>query len=158
MIDEDGKALGIMPLAEALALADGRDLDLVEVAAAANPPVCRLMDYGKYLYIQKKRAQESRKKAQEGKRRHAAVTLKDVKLGSLSGDHDVAFKVEHIRRFLEKGQRVRVSVFFRGRQITHPELGTQMLRRVAEKVQDIGTLESEPKLEGRYMSMLVTPR
>lgn len=158
MIDEDGKALGIMPLAEALAVADGRDLDLVEVAAAANPPVCRLMDYGKYLYIQKKRAQESRKKAQEAKKRHAAVTLKDVKLGSLSGDHDVAFKVGHIRRFLEKGQRVRVSVFFRGRQITHPELGIQMLRRVAEKVQDIGTLESEPKLEGRYMSMLVTPK
>ncbi len=158
MVDENGQALGIMLVSEALAIADSKDLDLVEVAAAASPPVCRLMDYGRFLYARKKKAQESRRKAQETKKKASAVILKDVKLGSLSGAHDVKFKVGHIRRFLEKGQRVRVSVFFRGRQITHPELGRRMLRRIFEMVEDIGSIESEPRLEGRNMTMLLTPK
>ena len=150
MIDVDG-AQNVMPLARALELANQRSLDLVEVAATAVPPVCRIMDYGKYRYMQRKKAAESRKKA-------TRVVVKEVKLGSQTDDHDVAFKVNHIRRFLEDGMRVKVSVFFRGREITHPELGKEMLGKVVEKVQDIGSLEGQARMEGRNMSILVVPR
>src|SRR5437762_2927879 len=105
---------------DALRLAQQKELDLVEVAASANPPVCRIMDYGKYRYAQKKKAQESRKKS-------AASLLKEVKVGSQTSGHDVNFKVGHIRTFLGEGHRVKVTVFFRGRSITHPELGKAAL-------------------------------
>ncbi len=140
-----------MPLPQALAIAQSRDLDLVEVAAAAVPPVCRIMDYGKFRYMQRKKQAESKKKA-------TRVQVKEVKLGSQTDDHDVDFKVKHIRRFLDEGMRVKVSVFFRGRAITHPEKGREMLDNVMSKIDDVAATEIKPRLEGRSMSMMVVPK
>ena len=151
MIEADGKQSGIMPLGEALRLAESKELDLVEVSPTATPPVCRIMDYGKFRYLQKKKVQESRKNQTQ-------VLVKEVKLGSRTSEHDLDFKVNHIRRFLEKKQRVKVSVLFRGREITHPEIGREMLDKVVEKVQDIGSLDGQARMEGRNMSVLVVPR
>ncbi len=151
MIEADGKQSGIMPLGEALRLAEGKELDLVEVSPTATPPVCRIMDYGKFRYLQKKKVQESRKNQTQ-------VLVKEVKLGSRTSEHDLDFKVNHIRRFLEKKQRVKVSVLFRGREITHPEIGREMLDKVVDKVQDIGSLDGQARMEGRNMSVLVVPR
>ena len=148
MIDSDGAQLGVMAPEEALRVAQQRELDLVEVAPTAQPPVCRIMDYGKFRYTQKKKAQESRKKS-------AAVVLKEVKVGSQTSVHDVDFKVGHIRTFLGEGHRVKVSVFFRGRSITHPELGKAMLDRIAEKVSDVAGIEQPARMEGRSMSMML---
>jgi len=133
---------------DALRISQQRDLDLVEVAPTANPPVCRIMDYGKFRYAQKKKAQESRKKS-------AATVLKEVKVGSQTSIHDVDFKVGHIRGFLSEGHRVKVSVFFRGRSITHPELGKAMLDKIADKVADVASVEQPARMEGRSMSMML---
>ena len=133
---------------DAYRVAQQRDLDLVEVAPTASPPVCRIMDYGKFRYAQKKKAQESRKKS-------AATVLKEVKVGSQTSTHDVDFKVGHIRGFLSEGHRVKVSVFFRGRSITHPELGKAMLDRIADKVADVASVEQQARMEGRSMSMML---
>lgn len=133
---------------DAQRLAEGRDLDLVEVAPMARPPVCRIMDYGKYRYAQKKKAQEGRKKG-------AASQLKEVKLGANTGQHDVDFKVGHVRTFLGEGHRVKVTVFFRGRSIIHPELGEAMLKRIAEQVDDVAAVEQTPRMEGRQMSLML---
>ena len=148
VIDADGAQLGVMTPQDAMRIAQQRDLDLVEVAPTATPPVCRIMDYGKFRYAQKKKAQESRKKS-------AATVLKEVKVGSQTSTHDVDFKLGHIRGFLGEGHRVKVSVFFRGRSITHPELGKAMLDRIAEKLGDIATVEQQPRMEGRSMSMML---
>ena len=150
MIDVDG-AQDVVPLTRALEIAAQRNLDLVEVAATAVPPVCRIMDYGKFRYMQRKKAAESKKKA-------TRVQVKEVKLGSQTDDHDVAFKVVHIRRFLEEGMRVKISVFFRGRAITHPEKGKEMLDLVMSKIEDVAQQEIKPRLEGRNMSMMVVPK
>lgn len=151
VIDADGTQLGLMKPEDAQKIAQQRDLDLVEVAGAANPPVCRIMDYGKFRYQMKKKAQEGRKKS-------AASVLKEVKVGSLTSTHDVDFKVGHIRDFLGEGHRVKVTVFFRGRQITHPELGRAMLDRIAEKVSDVATIDQAARLEGRMMSMMLVAK
>jgi len=148
VIDADGRQLGVMSPQEALRIAGEKELDLVEVAPTANPPVCRIMDYGKFRYQQKKKAQESRKKS-------AASQLKEVKLGSQTSQHDVEFKVGHIRNFLADGHRVKVTVFFRGRSITHPELGEAMLQRIAEMLAETATVEQPPRMEGRQMSMML---
>jgi translation initiation factor IF-3 len=148
VIDAEGAQLGVMAPQDALRLAQTKELDLVEVAPTANPPVCRIMDYGKFRYTQKKKAQESRKKS-------AAVVLKEVKVGSQTSAHDVDFKVGHIRGFLAEGHRVKVSVFFRGRSITHPELGRAMLDKIADKVSDVASVEQQPRLEGRSMAMML---
>ena len=139
-----------MPLHEALKRVESEGLDLVEVAPDAQPPVCRIMDYGRFRYQQKKKSQ--------GAKKHSVADIKEVKMGSRTDAHDVTFKVRNIRRFIEKGQRVKVSVFFRGREITHPELGKQLLRGIMEQIQDVAKLEIEPRLEGRNMAMLVTPK
>jgi translation initiation factor IF-3 len=151
VVDAGGEQLGIMPLEEALRLAEGQELDLVEVAAVATPPVCRIMDFGKYQYTQKKKAQESRKKS-------SAVVVKEVKIRSRTDQHDVGFKIGHIRRFLEKGHRVKVSVFFRGREITHLDLGQEMLDRVYEEIKDLAQIDVKARLDGRHLAMLVAPR
>jgi translation initiation factor IF-3 len=150
LIDVDGTQ-NVVPLTRALEIANQRSLDLVEVAATAVPPVCRIMDYGKFRYMQRKKAAESKKK-------QTRVQVKEVKLGSRTDDHDVNFKVDHIRRFLGEGMRVKVSVFFRGREITHPEKGREMLDLVMTKIDDIASQEVKPRLEGRSMSMMVVPR
>ncbi|TMB51209.1 MAG: translation initiation factor IF-3 [Deltaproteobacteria bacterium] len=151
VIDADGAQLGVMLTSDALRIAQQKELDLVEVAASANPPVCRIMDYGKYRYAQKKKAQESRKKS-------AASLLKEVKVGSQTSGHDVNFKVGHIRTFLGEGHRVKVTVFFRGRSITHPELGKAMLDRIAEKVSDVAVIDQHARMEGRSMSMMLVSK
>ncbi len=140
-----------MPLHEALKIAETQEIDLVEVAPEAQPPVCRIMDYGKFRYEQKKKSHGAKKK-------QTFVSVKEVKMGSRTGSHDLAYKVRNIRRFIERGQRVKVSVFFRGREITHPELGRKMLDGVFGQVQDIAKLDVTPRLEGRNMAMLLTPK
>ena len=151
MIGPQGDQLGVMPLHEALKLVDAQGLDLVEVAPEAQPPVCRMMDYGKFRYQQKKKSQGTRKK-------QTTVEIKEVKMGSRTDKHDLLYKVRNIRRFIERGQRVKVSVFFRGREITHPELGKQMLDGVLDQVTDIAKCDIRPRLEGRNMAMLLTPK
>lgn len=138
-----------MPLHEALRQVEAQELDLVEVAPDAQPPVCRMMDYGKFRYEQKKKSHGTK---------HSVVEIKEVKMGSRTDAHDVEHKVRNIRQFIEKGQRVKVSVFFRGREITHPELGKQMLTGVVGRLQDIAKVDIEPRLEGRSMAMLLTPK
>jgi len=140
-----------MATADAQRIADGKEFDLVEVAPTANPPVCRIMDYGKFKYAEKKKAQQSRKK-------NTATQLKEVKLGSQTSVHDVDFKVGHIRDFLGEGHRVKVTVFFRGRSITHPELGRAMLDRIAQTVSDVAQVEQQARMEGRQMSMMLVSR
>jgi translation initiation factor IF-3 len=147
----DGSQVGILPLREAIRIAESKGLDLVEVAAAAQPPVCRITDFDKYRYAQKKKAHDSR--------RHTGVSMvKEVKVGARTDKHDVAFKVKHIRRFVGDGQRVKLSVWFRGRQITRPELGRVILQQILQEVQDIAQPEGEARMEGRNMSVLLTPR
>lgn len=143
--------MGVMPLHEALKMVETQDLDLVEVAPEAQPPVCRMMDYGKFRYLQ-------RKKSQGAKKKQTFVAIKEVKMGSRTDRHDLVYKVRNIRRFIDRGQRVKVSVFFRGREITHPELGRKMLNGVLVQVEDIAKLDIAPRLEGRSMAMLLTPR
>ena len=132
-------------------MVDKQDLDLVEVAPEAQPPVCRIMDYGKYRYLEKKKAHGAKKK-------QSFVTIKEVKVRARTDTHDLVYKIRNIRRFIERGQRVRVSVFFRGREITHPELGKQMLNGVLMQVQDIAKPDISPRMEGRSMAMLLTPK
>jgi len=151
VIDADGSQAGIMATRDALRLAESRGLDLVEVAPTAQPPVCRVMDFDKYRYTQKKKAHDS-------KRHATSASIKEVKMGARTEKHDVDFKVRHIRRFVEEGQRVKVSVFFRGREITHPEMGRAMLEQVVGMVQDVAQPDGSTRMEGRNMSILLTPR
>jgi len=139
-----------VPVQEAQQLADQHNLDLVEVAAAANPPVCKIMDFHKYRYEQRKKSHDSRKKTTGG--------IKEVKIRSRTEAHDIAFKTDHIRKFLEKGFRVKISVFFKGREITRPDLGRNMLDRVLASITDVAAPEGEPRLEGRHMSVTVVPQ
>lgn len=135
----------------ALDLARENDLDLVEVAPKADPPVCRIMDYGKFKYQQSKKIQEGRKK-------QTYIQIKEVKVRPKTEEHDLQIKIRNIRRFLEKGHKVKVSLMFRGREIAYPELAHRVLERVAESIQDLGTVESQPRQEGRFMTMMITTR
>ncbi len=140
-----------MPLREAIKLAESRGLDLVEVASGAQPPVCRVTDFDKYRYAQKKKAHDSRRSS-------STSLIKEVKMGARTEKHDVEFKVKHIRRFVDEGQRVKLSIWFRGREITHPELGRTLIQSILEQVKDIAQPEGLPRMEGRNMSVLLTPR
>jgi len=150
LIAADGKQLGVVPVQEAQQLADQQNLDLVEVAPGANPPVCKIMDFHKFRYQQRKKSHDSRKKVTGG--------IKEVKIRSRTEAHDIAFKTDHIRKFLEKGFRVKISVFFKGREITRPELGRVMLNRVLASIADVATPDGDPKMEGRHMSVTVVPQ
>lgn len=150
VIDAEGNQLGVMATKDALASAEGQGLDLVEIAATATPPVCRIMDYGKYKY-------QLSKKAKDAKKKQTVIQVKEMKLRGKTEEHDFQFKVRNIRRFLGEGDKVKVCIIFKGREITHTELGMSMLKRVAEEIKDIASVEAPPKLEGRNMSMLVAP-
>ncbi len=150
MIDPEGKQLGIMSLDDALNTAMEMDLDLVEVASKSDPPVCRIMDYGKFKYLQSKKSQESRKK-------QVTIHLKEVKLRPKTDKHDFQFKVRHMERFLKEGNKVKVSLIFRGREILHPDIGERILKRVIELTKELGVVEQLPKLEGRAMVMVLAP-
>ncbi len=132
-------------------MAGEQGLDLVEVAPKAEPPVCRIMDYGKYQYQQKKKQQEARKK-------QVQIQLKEVKFRPKTDEHDFQTKVRHIRRFLEGGDRCKVTVFFRGREIVHKDKGMEILTRVRQELEEIAKVDQVPKFEGRTMSMVVSPK
>ncbi len=151
LIGPDGEQIGIMPLADALARAQAVNLDLVEVAPQANPPVCRIMDYGKFKYLQSKKIQEARKK-------QTVIQIKEVKLRPKIEDHDFSFKIKNIRRFLSQKDKAKVSLIFRGREIAHPQIGIDLLNRVAAEVADIGVVEQPPKIEGRNLTMVIAPK
>ena len=140
----------MVAISEALAAAKAQSLDLVEVARDADPPVCRIMDYGKLRY-------ESAKKG-KGKSKSRSQRLKEVKLRPLTAEHDVGVKVKNIRKFLENGDKVRVSMIFRGRERSHTDIGLHLLQEIIKKIEDIGAVETLPKVEGRDMSMLIVPR
>jgi translation initiation factor IF-3 len=143
--------LGVIPLHEALALAESQQLDLVEVSPTAVPPVCRIMDYGKFKYQQSKKQQEAKKK-------QVQVQLKEVKLRPKTDEHDLQFKIKHVRRFLEEGNKAKITVVFRGREITHMEFGRDALDRFATELQDVAVIEVRTKMEGRSMYMIVAPK
>lgn len=150
VIDKDGEQLGILPIRDALALAEEKELDLVEVAPNANPPVCRLMNYGKYLYEKQKRERESRKA-------HKQVEVKEVQMGPKTDEHDIQVIMNRIRKFAKDGAKIRVRVKFKGREIYHPEVAQEMLQRIATDVADAATVESFPAFDGRSMIMILTP-
>ncbi|MGC8826742.1 MAG: translation initiation factor IF-3 [Anaerolineae bacterium] len=150
VIDETGKQIGVMTPAEALRLAEERGLDLVEVSPNADPPVCRLMDYGKFAYERAKREREARK-AQK------TIEVKEVRLRPKIGEHDLAFKLRDMRRFLASGNKVKVRILFRGREAAHPEVGKELLDRLAAEMADVASVEQEPQVEGRTLVMLFAP-
>ncbi len=150
VVDDEGTQLGIMATSEALALAQGKGLDLVEVSPNADPPVCRIMDYGKFKYEQQKRQQEAKKK-------QTIIQIKEVKFRPKTDEHDYQTKLKHIRRFLEDGDRCKVAVFFRGREIVHKDRGQTMLDRVVTDTADIAKVESPALAEGRTLVMMLTP-
>ncbi len=150
VIAPDGAQLGILLTVEALRKADDFGLDLVEVAPTADPPVCRIMDYGKFKYEQSKKAHDARKK-------QTVVRIKEVKVSPKTQDHDVQNKIKNIRRFLEGGDKTKVTMIFRGREITYTEIGRAILDTIVKGIEDIGTIEQQPTLEGRNMIMIVAP-
>lgn len=149
-IDSTGKQVGILPLEEALALARTSNLDLVEVAANADPPVCRIMDYGKYRYEQTKKEKTARK-------HQHATRIKEIRLRPNIEDHDLEVKQKRVREFLEHGFKVKVSVMFKGREITHAEFGKEVLDKLAAGVKDIGAMDAQPKLFGRFLTAIFGP-
>ena len=151
LIGADGQQVGVMPVKEALAMAAEANLDLVEVAPQAAPPVCRIMDYGKYKYQQSKKQQEAR-------RRQTIIQVKEVKVRPKIEEHDMAFKLRNAKRFLSEGDKVKISVIFRGREIAHTDRGFRMLALMSEALAEVATVEQHPKLEGRNLSMIVTPK
>ncbi len=150
MIDDEGGQLGILVTSEALHLAEEQGLDLVEVSPQAEPPVCRIMDYGKYKYQQAKRASEARKK-------QVKVEIKEVKMRPKTDDHDFQFKIRHARRFLEEGNKVKMTIMFRGRENAHPEQGLKQLEKAVAALKDVGQVESRPSKMGRFMTMMIGP-
>ena len=149
--DVEGNSLGIMQVREALNMAMEQHLDLVEIAPKANPPVCRIMDFGKYRYEQQKREKEARKKQK-------VIFVKEVKLRPNIEQHDFDVKLKNAVRFLEEGNKVKVTIMFRGRELSHPELGREILGRVAEQLKDSVSIERDAKLEGKNMIMILAPK
>ena len=146
----DEEQLGIITIEEALQISLEADLDLVEVAPTATPPVCRIMDYGRFKYEQSKRERESRRSSKH-------VELREVRMKVKIGQHDLDFKARTASKLLDEGDKVKVSVMFRAREITHPEIGEQLLHRFFERVSEHGTIERSPTMEGRFMSMTLEP-
>jgi translation initiation factor IF-3 len=150
VIDPEGKQLGILPIFEALRVAANYELDLVEVSPKSEPPVCRIMDYGKFKYQQQKKAHDAKKK-------QAVVHIKEVKMRPKTEEHDFQFKLRHIERFLKEGNKIKVTVVFRGRELAHPDLGRSIINRIVEGTKEIGKVEQEAKFEGRNFVMVLAP-
>lgn len=150
LIDAQGEQLGVMSPRDAMQIAAERNLDLVEVAPGAKPPVCRIMDYGKYKYEQNKKEREARKNQK-------IITIKEVKLRPNIEDHDFHTKVRNAQKFLEDGNKVKITIMFRGREITHADNGRRLCERVAQEVESVAKVEKEPKVEGRNMTMMLVP-
>lgn len=150
LIDADGDHVGIVSLSEALTIAHDRELDLVEVSPAANPPVARVMDYGKFLYQQAKRERESRKAQKQ-------VEVKEIRLRPKTTEHHKSFKMRDARGWLEEGMKVKVRIRFRGREITYPEIAREQLADIAKELSDVAVVEQRPNMEGRTMLMILAP-
>jgi translation initiation factor IF-3 len=150
LIDDEGRQVGVIPTREALAQAEEKGLDLVEVAAHAKPPVCRIMDYGKYLYEQRKRQRDARKGQTGG-------LVKEIKISSKIEAHDINFKINHIMKFLEQKNRVKLTVVFRGREISHAERGRELLANIISTLDGYAVVENPPALDGRHMTTLLAP-
>ena len=151
VVDQNGEQLGVMSGRDALALAEQRQLDLVKIAPQARPPVCKLMDYGKYRFEQSKKEREFRKNQK-------VITVKEVRLSATIEDHDIDVKVKNAIKFLKDGNKVKVTIRFRGRQITHSEIGRQVMTEFAERVREYGVVDKAPQIEGRNMIMFVSPK
>ena len=151
LIDGEGQQRGVISTAEALDIARQADLDLVEISPNANPPVCKLLDYGKYKFEQEKRLKESNKRQKQ-------VRLKEIRMQPKIEAHDLGFKTKHIREFLEEGYKVKVTVRFRGRELAHTEMGHRVLERVQKLLEDSFVVERSPIMEGRLMSMMISPK
>ncbi|MGI5835966.1 MAG: translation initiation factor IF-3 [Chloroflexota bacterium] len=150
LIDDKGEQLGVVPTAEALRIANERGFDLVEVAPNASPPVCRLMDYGKFKYEQTKKEREARKNQK-------IVLLKEMRLRPKIDEHDLEFKTKLVQKFLQEGDKVKVTIVFRGRELAHPQLGRELLDTMADKLKGVASLERSPLMEGKSMSMILAP-
>lgn len=151
MIDSEGEQVGIIPTKEALAAAVDAGLDLVEVSPNANPPVCKIMDYGRYRY-------EQTKKKHEAKKKQSAFQLKEIKVRPKTGEHDLQVKIGHIKKFIDKKDKVKVSVIFRGREITLSELGRSVLQKIVDETEEVAMVEQDPKFEGRILVMVLAPK
>ncbi|MDP4094109.1 MAG: translation initiation factor IF-3 [Bacillota bacterium] len=151
VIDADGSMLGIMTAKDAQKLANTKNMDLVKIAPQAAPPVCRIMDYGKYMF-------ELAKKEKEARKNQKVISIKEVRISASIEDHDFNFKVKNACKFLEDGDKVKVSVRFRGREMNYTSLGEEVLGKFAEAIKDVGTVEKKPKLEGKSMTMILNPK
>lgn len=151
VIDQNGEQMGVMSISAALSLAEERQLDLVKIAPGARPPVCKLMDYGKYRFEQSKRDREIRKNQK-------VITIKEVHLSATIDVHDMEVKTRQAQKFLADGNKIKVSIRFRGRQITHSEIGLEVMNQFASAIADVGVVERKPLTEGRNMTMIVAPR
>ena len=154
VINLEGEQLGIFPIAEALNIAREANRDLVEVSPTTSPPVCRIMDYGKFKYEQSKKTYQAKKKKHVPRVTH----IKEIKVRPKTEEHDLQFKIRHIIKFLTQGDKAKITLVFRGREITRPELGQEVMNRIAEEIQDVGIVENPAKLEGRNMIMLLAPK
>ncbi|NLZ52976.1 MAG: translation initiation factor IF-3 [Thermoanaerobacteraceae bacterium] len=151
VIGPDGKQLGIMPLKDALRQAQEAQLDLVRVASNAKPPVCKIMDFGKYKYEQSKREKEARKNQK-------VINIKEIRMNPTIDEHDFQVRLKNALKFLKDGDKVKVSIKFRGRQMTHTKLGEEVLNKMAEHIKELGVVEKPPKMEGRNMVMILSPK
>jgi translation initiation factor IF-3 len=150
LIDENGGQLGVVLTSDALRIAKERELDLVEVSPKAVPPVCKIMDYGKYKY-------QIAKKAQETKKKQTVIQVKEMKLGLKIEEHDLQFKLNHIKDFLKEGNKVKIVVMFRGREILHKDKGQQLAQKIMDNLKDLSNLEQQPKFDGRNIIMIFAP-
>jgi translation initiation factor IF-3 len=151
LIDADGNMVGVVSTKEALEVAISKELDLVNIAPQASPPVCKIMDYGKYMF-------ELAKKDKEARKKQKTISIKEVRISPSIEDHDLNFKVKNATKFLKDGDKVKVSVKFRGREMNYTSLGQKVLGRFAESVEEFGVVEKKPKLEGKSMIMILTPK
>ena len=150
LIDEDGKMLGVFPTAEALRMAEDRGLDLIEIAPTARPPTCKIMDFGKWKY-------ENKKKAQQAKKHQTVIVVKEIQIRPRTDQHDLETKLKHARRFLVEGDKVKVNLRFMGREMAHQNLGFDLLKKVIESLASVAVVETPPKMEGRQMFVLLAP-
>jgi len=151
VIDDTGEQLGIMTPQQALTIARGKTLDLVEISPTAQPPVCKIMDFGKYQYQEQKRAREAKK-------HQKVIEVKEIKFRPKVDEHDYQFKKKHIERFLEDGDKVKATIFFRGREVAHPEIGRRILERLVQELGDLVLVESSPRMEGNTMHTILSKR
>ena len=151
VIGDEGEQLGVMDIRDAIRSAREKGLDLVEVAATADPPVCRIIDFGKFQY-------EAKKKANEAKKKQVTITVKEVKFRPGTDDHDYSYRMKHAREWLEEGDKVKATIWFRGREMTHRELGARILERLEKDLIDVGEVEARPRMEGNQMFIILGPK